>query len=162
MFFCFLLPLSRVGSSQEVVQKLLAKTYLCTLLTLVHVWAIRSLLQHTEEVLVSQIIFQCCWHFIKQPSKLWVLFCVHAYRLNWDSLESILKTSKFGQSKIIFFLLDLISLECILLHTPNVSVSIYWKKFAICLVFTYLLLGQTLICLPGLLGYDTNYRSISI
>lgn len=142
-YLCFLLPISykqRVAS-QEIAWISLAKTYLCTLPIPMHIWAIRNLLHHTKEGLVSQITFLCCWRFIKQPGTLLVLFCAQAHTLNWESLESILDTSKLGQ--IQNYILPPWSniFESILSNTPNVSANIYWKKFAICLVFMYLLLG---------------------
>lgn len=93
-----------------------------------HDWAIRSLLHHSREGLVSQITFLCCWHFIKQPSTLWVLFCAQAHAF-WESLESIFNSSKCGQ--IQNYVLPLWSniLESIFSHTPNVSANILEEVF---------------------------------
>lgn len=144
--FCFLLPLSGVGSSQEIVQKLLVKANVCTPPTPMHVSTIRSLFFYIIPKkswylrllscvagisLNNQANFKCCS----------VLKLIHQIENLQNKYSKLINMEK---SKAIFFFLDLISLESIPSHSPNMSVSIQWKFFAIYLVFMYLLLGQTL------------------
>ena len=120
------------------------------------------LFPHTTEVLAAWLTFMCCWHFTKQPSEVWVLFpAAQAYTLNSKFLESVLITNKFGQIQNYIFppWSNILGIHRFTYYT-KFSANEYWENLANYLIYMYLL-GQTLICLPELLGYDTKYRTVS-
>ena len=81
-------------------------------------------------------------------------YCSVLKIIHFENVQKVYSTLvNVDKSKIMFFLFDLISLSPSF-HILQMFLPIYWKKSSICLVFMYLLLGQTLICLPVLLIID--------